>query len=49
MTDDEIIAKARDLMAPFLGAEKCDRLIQAVFDIEAMSDIRTLRPLLQRA
>jgi 2-methylcitrate dehydratase PrpD len=49
MTHDELAAKARDLMTPFLGAEKSDRVIQSVFEIEAMSDVRTLRPLLQRA
>jgi 2-methylcitrate dehydratase PrpD len=49
MTRDEVVAKAQDLMAPFLGAAKCRRLVDAVFDLEHLEDIRALRPLLQRA
>jgi 2-methylcitrate dehydratase PrpD len=49
MPRDEIIAKAQDLMAPFLGAAKSKRLIDSVFDLEHLKDIRALRPLLQRA
>jgi len=49
MTRDEIIAKARDLMKPFLGETQTERLIQAIFAIEDNKDIRTLRPLLQRS
>jgi 2-methylcitrate dehydratase PrpD len=49
MTHDELVAKARDLMAPFLGAEKTGKLIEAIFSIESREDIRTLRPLLQRS
>jgi len=47
MTRDEIIAKARDLMTPVLGARKCANLIGKVFDLESVTDIRELRPLLQ--
>lgn len=49
MTRDEIIAKARDLMKPFLGGTQTERLIHAIFAIEDNKDIRTLRPLLQRS
>ncbi|MDB6170044.1 MAG: MmgE/PrpD family protein [Verrucomicrobia bacterium] len=49
MTRDEVVAKCRDLMAPFLGAEKCDRLIATIFDLENVQDIRSMRPLLQRS
>jgi 2-methylcitrate dehydratase PrpD len=49
MPRDEVIAKCQDLMAPFLGAAKFKRLIDAVFDLEQFKDIRALRPLLQRA
>jgi 2-methylcitrate dehydratase PrpD len=49
MPREEIIAKASDLMAPFLGAAKCKRLIDEVFDLEHLKDIRALRPMLQRA
>ena len=48
MSKDEIVAKARDLMVPILGREKSDRLIETVYAIEKVTDIRTLRPLLQR-
>jgi 2-methylcitrate dehydratase PrpD len=48
MSRGEVIAKARDLMAPVLGREKCDRLIESVFAIEVVTDIRQLQPLLQR-
>src|SRR6266853_1867221 len=48
MTRDEIVAKARDLIAPVLGTASCSTLIEKVFDLEAVSDIRQLRGLLQR-
>jgi 2-methylcitrate dehydratase PrpD len=48
MTRDEIVAKARDLIAPILGTANCSTLIEKVFHLEAVSDIRELRPLLQR-
>jgi 2-methylcitrate dehydratase PrpD len=48
MSKDEIVAKARDLMAPVLGAETCTQLIEKVFGLEQMKDVRGLRPLLQR-
>src|ERR1035437_1166061 len=49
MTHDELVTKCRDLMAPFLGTEKCARLIESVFNLENLKDIRALRPLLQRS
>jgi 2-methylcitrate dehydratase PrpD len=48
MSKDEIIAKARDLITPVLGAETCTKLIEKVFGLEQVKDIRELRPLLQR-
>jgi 2-methylcitrate dehydratase PrpD len=48
MSKDEIVAKARDLMAPVLGNETCTQLIEKVFGLEQMKDVRGLRPLLQR-
>ncbi len=48
MTRAEVIAKARDLVAPILGREKSDQLIETVFAIETVTDVRSLRPLLQR-
>jgi 2-methylcitrate dehydratase PrpD len=47
MTRDEVLAKARDLITPVLGADKCSALLQKIFDLESISDIRSLRPLLQ--
>jgi 2-methylcitrate dehydratase PrpD len=49
MTRDEIVAKARDLIVPVLGAETCGKLIDAIFALERIKDIRELRPLLQKA
>ena len=48
MSKDEIIAKASDLITPVLGAETCTKLIEKVFGLEQMKDVRDLRPLLQR-
>ena len=47
MTRDEVLAKARDLICPVLGVAKCSSLLQKIFDLESVSDIRMLRPLLQ--
>jgi 2-methylcitrate dehydratase PrpD len=49
MTRAEVIDKARDLTTPVLGREKSEQLIETVFSIETLRDIRSLRPLLQRA
>jgi len=47
MERDEVVAKARDLLTPVLGAGKAARLIDSVLEIEKVKDIRELRPLLQ--
>ena len=44
----EVIDKARDLITPILGRETSERLIETVYAIEKLTDIRKLRPLLQR-
>jgi 2-methylcitrate dehydratase PrpD len=49
MTRDEVVAKARELMTPVLGAEKCSKLIERVLGLDNVKDIRELRPLLQSA
>jgi len=49
MTRDEIVDKARDLIAPILGAVQCASLIDRVLNLDQVKDIRELRPLLQRA
>jgi 2-methylcitrate dehydratase PrpD len=48
MSRAEVIDKARDLIAPILGRETSARLIETVFAIETVTDIRSMRPLLQR-
>jgi hypothetical protein len=48
MTRDEVIAKARGLMAPVLGASISTKLIDRLLDIDKLKDVRELRPLLQR-
>lgn len=47
MTREELQTKASDLMTPFLGPAASAKLIQAVFDLEKMPDLRALSPLLQ--
>ncbi len=48
MSRAEVIEKARDLIAPIQGRETSERLIETVFAIEGMTDIRKLQSLLQR-
>ena len=47
MTQAEVIAKSRDLIEPVLGLDKTQRLIDVVFNIEALPNILALRTLLQ--
>src|SRR5215469_10293999 len=47
MSRAEVVAKARDLTEPVLGKEKADGLIEMVYAIERLSDVHSLRPLLQ--
>ena len=49
MSRDQLVAKCRDLMAPVIGAPQTTRLIDRVLAVEKASNIRELRPLLQRA
>lgn len=48
MTRDEVVAKARGLMTPVLGAPTATKLIDRLLDIESIKNVRELRPLLQR-
>jgi 2-methylcitrate dehydratase PrpD len=48
MTGDEIVAKARDLIAPIMGTARGANLIETVLNIDHVKDIRELRPILQR-
>src|SRR5260221_2920728 len=47
MTRDEVVAKARELMAPVLGAATCSKLIEHVLPLDTVKDVRELRHLLQ--
>jgi 2-methylcitrate dehydratase PrpD len=47
MTSAEIADKGMDLMAPTLGADRAKRLIDSIWRLESVADVRSLRPLLQ--
>jgi 2-methylcitrate dehydratase PrpD len=49
MTREDIVDKARDLMAPVLGEAKTDKLIDQVLDLENIKNVRDFRPLLQKS
>ncbi|HVS86837.1 MAG TPA: MmgE/PrpD family protein [Candidatus Acidoferrum sp.] len=49
MTRDEVVAKARDLITPTLGAASCSTIIEKVLGLEGVKDLRELRPALQRS
>ncbi len=48
MPREEVIAKARDLIVPVLGAPVSAKLIEKVLDIENVKSVLELRPLLQK-
>lgn len=48
MPRDEVAAKSRDLVTPVLGAATCRKLIDTVFGLEKVKNIRELRPCLQK-
>jgi 2-methylcitrate dehydratase PrpD len=48
MSRAEVIEKARDLIVPILGRETSERLIETVFAVEGMTDLRKLQSLLQQ-
>jgi 2-methylcitrate dehydratase PrpD len=47
MSRAEVMEKARDLITPVIGSEKGQRLIDTVYAIEGVADVRKLQPLLQ--
>jgi 2-methylcitrate dehydratase PrpD len=49
MTREEVAAKARDLLTPVVGASNGEKLIDAIWALESVKDIRQLRPFLQPA
>jgi 2-methylcitrate dehydratase PrpD len=48
MTRAEIVDNARDLIGPVFGAARSSALIDALLGLDTLSDVRALRPLLQR-
>lgn len=46
MTRDEVEAKALDLLQPVLGPDRARALVAAIWEAEALDDVRELRPLL---
>jgi hypothetical protein len=46
MTREEVRAKAFDLMAPVIGRPRAGRLCDTVWNLERVSDVRKLRPML---
>jgi 2-methylcitrate dehydratase PrpD len=49
MTREEVTQKCRDLVEPVLGKESCATLIEKIFGLEKIKDIRELRPVLQKS
>jgi 2-methylcitrate dehydratase PrpD len=49
MTREEVVAKAQSLITPVLGEATCSKLIEKVWSLENMKDIRELRPALQKS
>jgi len=48
MSPQEVEAKSRELMAPVLGDDRVHRLFDAIRNLEAVTDISSLRPLLMK-
>ena len=48
MPREEVIAKAKDLIAPVMGATIAAKLIEKIFDIDNVQSVLELRPLLQK-
>jgi 2-methylcitrate dehydratase PrpD len=46
LSTEAVSAKTRDLMVPVLGSEKSEQLIDLINRLEAVDDIRMLRPLM---
>jgi len=49
MTREEVVDKARDLIAPVLGSATCTALINKLLALETLKDVSELRPELQRS
>ena len=48
MSPAEVEEKARELMVPLLGDERVNKLFDSIRNLEAVSDISKLRPLLMK-
>lgn len=46
MSEDEVVAKCRDLLAPTIGDKPSEELIDLLLNPEKIADVRDLRPLL---
>jgi hypothetical protein len=46
MTSDEVMAKAKTLIAPVIGQERGEALVQKIFALEDVKDVRELHALL---
>jgi 2-methylcitrate dehydratase PrpD len=49
MPRQEVVDKARDLIAPVLGSAACTALLEKLLALENLKDVRELRPALQRS
>jgi 2-methylcitrate dehydratase PrpD len=47
MSREQVVAKCRELMEPVIGKPQTGKLIDRVFELEKLKDVRELRPLLQ--
>ena len=47
MTRAEVDEKSYDLLAPVLGKARARKLCDAVWNLDRVDDVRTLRPLLR--
>ena len=48
MSRDDVATKSRDLLIPVIGKARAERLIDTVWAIETVTDVRKLRPLLMK-
>jgi hypothetical protein len=48
MAREEVVAKARSLITPALGDSNCSALVEKIFALESVKDIREIRSALQK-
>jgi hypothetical protein len=46
MTTAQVEAKCRDIVVPYIGKDRADKLIVAIRNLDQMRSVRELRPLL---